>query len=76
MIWAILSLVIVFALGIILKAPQVSEEEIRMNQLREQANREYLEQSLTYLILLGIEHKLHLAQMMAEKTLSFGKTMK
>lgn len=43
MIWAILSLVVVFGLGIILKAPQVSEEEIRMNHLREQANREYLE---------------------------------
>ncbi|EJR49397.1 restriction endonuclease [Bacillus thuringiensis serovar thailandensis] len=43
MIWAILSLVVVFSLGIILKAPQVSEEEIRMNHLRERANREYLE---------------------------------
>ncbi|EJS45996.1 MULTISPECIES: restriction endonuclease [Bacillus] len=43
MIWAIISLVIVFGLGIILKAPKVSEEEIRMKHLREQANREYLE---------------------------------
>lgn len=43
MIWAILSLAIVFGLGIILEAPQVSEEEIRTNQLREQANCEYLE---------------------------------
>ncbi|MDA1996853.1 hypothetical protein PDL70_27585 [Bacillus cereus] len=43
MIWAIISLVIVFGLGIILKASEVSEEEIRMKYLREQANREYLE---------------------------------
>nr|WP_257148037.1 restriction endonuclease [Bacillus thuringiensis] len=43
MIWAIISLVIVFGLGIILKAPEISEEEIHMKHLREQANREYLE---------------------------------
>ncbi|EOO25032.1 hypothetical protein ICM_05980 [Bacillus cereus BAG1X2-3] len=43
MIWTIIILVIVFGLGIILKAPEVSEEEIRMKHLREQANREYLE---------------------------------
>ncbi|MGY4556909.1 hypothetical protein ACVW18_003215 [Bacillus thuringiensis] len=35
MIWAIISLVILFGLGIILKAPEVPEEEIRMKYLRE-----------------------------------------
>ncbi|PEC77390.1 restriction endonuclease [Bacillus cereus] len=43
MIWAILSLIIVFGLGVVLKGPEVSEEEIRTRHLRSQANREYLE---------------------------------
>lgn len=43
MIWAIISLVIFFGLGIILKASKVPEEEIRMKYLREPQNREYSE---------------------------------